>query len=502
MTAAAVITGGLVLGEDATARAADIVLRGDVIEAIVAPGAVTSENVARIAADRRLLIPGLINAHTHAHGALSKGVADRISLELLLNAAPSFYGFRSDEDRKLSATLNAVEMLRKGCTSCFDLALTLPGPSPDALFATAQGYAEVGIRAVIAPMIADRGFYEAIPGLFESLPPEAQGLAAALRPPAASAIFAQMRAAARHWPFDRERIRLGIGPTIPLHCSDGFLRECAEISVEYDLPLQTHLAESPAQRAAALRRYGMSLTRYLDGLGLLRPGVSAAHGIWLDAKELEILAARGVCIAHNPSANLRLGSGIADIRAALAQGVKVGIGTDGSSSSDHQNMFEAMRMAAYVSRVFERAPEDWISTAEAIGMATLGSAAVLGMDQMIGRIAPGFKADIVFLDLDHINFVPLNDAANQLVNTEDGSAVREVMAGGKFVLRDGEVVGVDWPALVRQAEASAARLTQANTAARTVAAHLAPFVGHFCAGLACGTGLLRKLPLRADTVSA
>lgn len=498
MTTAAVIAGGLVLGEDASVRAADIVLRGDAIEAILAPGSVTSDNVARIAADRRLLIPGLINAHTHAHGALSKGVADLISLELLLSAAPSFYGFRTDEDRKISATLNAVEMLRKGCTSCFDLALTLPGPSPDGLFAAAQGYADVGIRAVVAPMIADRSFYEAIPGLFDSLPPESRGFTAAFRPPASANIFAQIRAAAQHWPFDRERVRLGIGPTIPLHCSDEFLRECAKLAAEYDLPLQTHLAESPVQREAAFRRYGKSLTRYLEGLGLLRPGVSAAHGIWLDRQELEILARRDVTIAHNPSANLRLGSGIADIRAALAQGVKVGIGTDGASSSDHQNMFEAMRMAAYVSRVFERTPDHWISTPEAIGMATRGSAAVLGMEHMIGRIAPGFKADIVFLDLDHINFVPLNDAVNQLVNTEDGSAVREVMVGGDFKLRDGKVAGLDWPDLMRRAEASAARLAQANTDARATAAHLAPLVGHFCAGLACGAGLHHKLPLRAD----
>jgi 5-methylthioadenosine/S-adenosylhomocysteine deaminase len=495
---ASVITGGLVLSEDARVRPADIVLRGDTIAALTPPGTVTSGDFLPIPADRRLLIPGLVNAHTHAHGALSKGVADRISLELLLNAAPSFYGFRTDEDRKLSAKLNAVEMLRKGCTSCFDLALTLPGPSPEALFATAQGYAEIGIRAVIAPMIADRSFYEAIPGLLQSLPPDAQERAAALRPPASAAVFAQIRAAAATWPFDRARIRLGIGPTIPLHCSDDFLRECAGLAAEYGLPLQTHLAESPVQREAAFRRYGTSLTRYLDRLGLLRPGVSAAHGIWLDAEELDILAERGVVIAHNPSANLRLGSGIADIRAALAHGVRVGIGTDGASSSDHQNMFEAMRMAAYVSRAFARAPEHWISTEEAILMATRGGAAVLGMDDMIGRLAPGCKADIVFLDLDHINFVPLNDAVNQLVNTEDGGAVRAVMIGGQFALRDGVIPGLDWPALVRQAEASAARLAEANSAARATAAHLAPLVGHFCAGLACHPGLPRKLALRAD----
>ena len=111
-------------------------------------------------------------------------------------------------------------------------------------------------------------------------------------------------------------------------------------------------------------------------------------------------------------------------------GVTVGVGTDGSSSADNQNMFEAMRLAAFVSRVFDRPPEDWIGAAEAMRLATEGSAAVLGMGELIGRIAPGFKADLVFLDLDHVNLVPLNSAVNQLVNTEDGAAVRDVMVGG------------------------------------------------------------------------
>jgi 5-methylthioadenosine/S-adenosylhomocysteine deaminase len=172
----------------------------------------------------------------------------------------------------------------------------------------------------------------------------------------------------------------------------------------------------------------------------------------------------------------------------------VGVGTDGSSSSDNQNMFEAMRLAAFVSRVFDRAPEDWIGSAEALRLATEGSAAVLGMADLIGRIAPGFKADLVFLDLDHINLVPLNNAANQLVNTEDGAAVRDVMIGGKFVLKDGVLPGLDWPRIASRAREAAARLTRANAGARETAERLAPVVSHFCTGLGrCAHDLPRKL---------
>jgi guanine deaminase len=191
---------------------------------------------------------------------------------------------------------------------------------------------------------------------------------------------------------------------------------------------------------------------------------------------------------------MRLGNGIADMRRAIAGGVAVGVGTDGSSSSDNQNMFEAMRLAAFVSRVFDRVPEDWIGSVEALRLATEGSAAVLGMGDLIGRIEAGFKADLVFLDLDHINLVPLNNVANQLVNTEDGGAVRDVMIGGRFVLRDGVLPGLDWPRIASRARNAAERLAEANAGAREAAERLGPVVGHFCVGLGrCAHDLPRKL---------
>jgi 5-methylthioadenosine/S-adenosylhomocysteine deaminase len=488
-----VISGGLVLGlGETTARLADLLLEGDTIAAIVGPEAVVAPQ--RIDATGRLIIPGLVNAHTHGHGGLAKGIGDRWSLELLLNAGPWINGARTGEDRYLSTLLSAVEMVRKGCTACYDLSAMLPVPSVEALNDVARAYADVGMRVVISPMIADRSFYQAIPGLLDAFPPELRPVAEAMRSASPESILAPISDAARTWSYPNDRIRLGIAPTIPLHCSEEFMRGCRDLATEFGLPVQTHLAESAVQRAAALKRYGMTLTAHLERMGLLGPRFSAAHAIWIDDTEIELIAQHGSALAHNPGSNLRLGNGIADMRRAISAGAAVGVGTDGSSSSDNQNMFEAMRLAAYVSRVFDRGPEEWIGSAEALRLATEGSAAVLGMGDLIGRIAPGYKADLVFLDLDHVNLVPLNNAVNQLVNTEDGAAVRDVMIGGRFVLRDGVLPGLDWPHIASRARDAAARLAEANVGAREAAERLAPVVSHFCVGLGrCAHDLPRKL---------
>ena len=488
-----VISGGLVLAHgDTAARPADIVLQGDTIAAIAPAG--TAQAPQRIDATGRLIIPGLVNAHTHGHGGLAKGIGDRWSLELLLNAGSWINGARTSEDRYLSTVLSAVEMIRKGCTACYDLSAMIPAPSVDALADVARAYADVGMRAVIAPMIADRTFYQAIPGLLDAFPAELRAIAEAMRTASPETILAPIRDAARTWSHSSDRIRLGIAPTIPLHCSDDFIAGCRDLATEFGLPVQTHLAESAPQRAGAVQRYGTTLTAHLHRMHLLGPGFSAAHAIWIDDTEIELLASHGCAVAHNPGSNLRLGNGIADIRRTIAGGVTVGVGTDGSSSSDNQNMFEATRLAAFVSRVFDRPPQDWIGAPEALRLATEGSAAVLGMADLIGRIAPSYKADLVFLDLDHINLVPLNNAMNQLVNTEDGAAVRDVMIGGRFVLRDGQLPGLDWPGIAARARDAAARLAEANAAVRQAAERLAPVVSHFCVGLGrCAHDLPRKL---------
>ena len=265
----------------------DVLLEDGTIRAVGPPGLAAPPDAAVIDARDRLLLPGLVNAHTHAHGALGKGLAgDRWSLELLLNANPTITAERTLEDKRLCAMLSAVEMVRKGSTACFDLFVEFPVPSADGVLAVADGYREVGLRAVVAPMISDTTLYAAIPGLLDAFPEAERERLRRIQAAPTETSLAACREILARWPFDRSRLLPGLGPTIPLHCSDALLAGCRDLAREWSAPLQTHLAESKVQALAGRARYGRSLTAHLDSLGLLGPGFSAAHAIWIDSDDI------------------------------------------------------------------------------------------------------------------------------------------------------------------------------------------------------------------------
>ena len=482
---ATIIRGGRVLDARAhRADAADILIADDTITELGAPGLSAPPDATVLDARGKLLHPGLINAHTHAHGNLAKGMGDRWTLELLLTAGPWISGGRTLEEKHLSAKLGAVEMVLKGCTASYDLPLEFPAPTVEGLHAVGSAYAAVGMRAVVAPMVADRSFFEAIPGLMEVLPPTMQQDAAKLRPAPWKTSVDNMRRAFSEWRLERDQVRLAVAPTIPHHCSDDFIRACVALAAEHGVGLHTHVAESKVQAIVGLQRYGKTLTAHLDDLGVVGPRFTAAHGVWLDDDDMRRLGDKGASVAHNAGSNMRLGNGLADMRAMLDRGVNVGLGTDGANCSDNLNMYESMRLASFVSKAQRPDVERWVTTDEVVTAATEGSARALGFDAAIGRLAPGYKADIVFLDLGHVNWIPLNDPTNQLVHTEDGSAVTHVMIGGRMVVQDRRLTTVDVPAMAREAEAARERLARLNAPGRELYEGLAAVVGRFCPGLA------------------
>jgi guanine deaminase len=481
---ALVVSGGRILSETSPrGEPRDIVIDGDTIIDIVAPGSVRDANAERLDATRRLIIPGLVNAHTHSHGGLSKGNGDRWNLEILQTANLWMGGQRSIEDKYLSALITAVDQVESGTTSCFDLFFEFPAPSLDGMEAVASAYREVGLRAVIAPMVSDLTFYQSLPGFIEALSQVDGGRMGEMRMGNAENVLAALRDLAEWWPYSADQLRLGIAPTIPHHCTRDFMIGCRDIARDHSLVMQTHLGEAKYQAASSFQIFGHSMVRTMDTVGILGPWFSAAHAVWLDDDDMRLLAERGAQVAHNPGANMRLGSGIAPVRDFLRHGVTLGIGTDGCHCSDNQNMFEAMRAASFVSRIRGLPPREWLSTCETLRLATEGSARVLGLQDRIGRIEKGYKADLVLLDLDNINFIPLNNAVNQLVHAEDARAVDKVLIGGRIVVSNGRAVGIDKAALALKAEAAVDRLGALNAEARRLAELIEPVVVNFCHGL-------------------
>jgi 5-methylthioadenosine/S-adenosylhomocysteine deaminase len=406
-------------------------------------------------------------------------VQDRAPLEVFLSASGAISGNRSLEDKRLTTLLTAAELLRKGCTACYDLIVEIPSPSREGLEAVAAAYAESGMRAVVAPMMADRSLYQALPGLLDALPPAVREQALKIQAAPGDASLSTCSDVLRKWAFDRDFIRAAIAPTIPLHCSDDFLTGCARLAAEFDVGLQTHLAETKTQAVLGLARYGRSLVSHLAALGFIGPRFSAAHAIWIDDDDIGTLAASGATVVHNPMSNLRIGSGVAPARAILDAGLAMGIGTDASNTSDGQNMFEALRLAAYLSRIADPDPDRWLSVEDVFHAATQGSARALGFHD-IGRLEPGCAADIVFIDLRHINYVPLRAPLLQLVFAENGAAVDSVMIGGRMVLEHGRLLTIDEDGLRRDAQQAAQRLDRLNQAALSQSRKLGELVGCFC----------------------
>ena len=289
-----VIQGGLVLDvENCTTRPADLLVVGDTIAEVGENRMDAPEDALTLDATDRLIMPGLVNAHTHGHGSLGKGLGDKWSLELLLNASPWAAAGFTLEDKHTAALLNAAEMVLKGCTAAYDMYIEFPQPSLEGLTAIGKAYTEVGVRVVLAPMMGDTTLYNAIPGLLDALPEPHRSHVEKIRATPHDEHLAACGEMLKEWPFDRDQVRPALGPTIPLHCSEDFIRGCRDLAEEYDVGVQMHLGESKVQAVSGVRRYGKTLTHHIDELGLLSDRFTGAHCIWLDDDDMKRLRDNG-----------------------------------------------------------------------------------------------------------------------------------------------------------------------------------------------------------------
>jgi 5-methylthioadenosine/S-adenosylhomocysteine deaminase len=479
------IAGGHVVAARGPGVRADVLLVGGRIAA-VGPNLEAGDGVSRLDARGRYVLPGLVNAHTHAHNNLSKCRGDRWTLEQLRSRGGGLYGERTPEEQYASAALGAIEMVKSGCTAAYDQFAALPALTGDGIDAVAQAYVDVGLRAVLAPSISDLPFYDVIPGLLDELPAGLRSSLEAVSRAPADRLLELSEAAIDRWHGAAGgRISVGLAPVMPGLCSDELLAGCAALVRRHALSAQTHLVESKVQAVAAHRRWGKSMVEHLDDLELLGPWLVAGHSVWVDDDDIARMAESGTVVAHNPASNLRLGNGVAPVGELLAAGVTVALGSDGCHASDNQNMFEAMRFAALVGR--SRAPyrpESWVGAEQAWRMATESGAAALGMRGEIGAITPGARADLSVVRADSPLLTPAGDLLNLLVYSETGADVEHVFVDGRHVVDEGKVTTVDERQVLAAAERAAEDSRRRSEARFEFADRLDPFVQSTCHRLA------------------
>ena len=469
----------------------DITIAGDRIAAVGLPGKPFSPEVRTINADGMLAIPGLVSAHYHSHDTLLKGCFAPMPLEIwLLQAVPPNYAQRSREEIRARVLIGALEALKSGITTLQDMATVHPF-DPGEVDTILQAYDDIGIRCVFALQVGDAPGSRGMPFWDELIPPgmREEATVSVRRGGSARELIERLDSERRRHAGRHPRLTWGLGPATPEICSEGFLGLLAELSARENLQVFCHVYESKANAAIARRHFdadGGSLVRYLARVGLLNPRLTMAHGVWLRRAEIEQVAAAGAHVALNPLSNLKTRSGVPPVRAYLDAGVKLALGTDNSSCSDAQNMFQAMKLFALYSTG---------SGAEAFSAATVGSAQAIGLGDEIGRLAPGRKADITLLSLRDPALVPLNDAVRQLVYAEPGRAVRHVIVDGRLLIESGRATMLDEDALYAEVEHLMPVLLRDLAAVRKRNERLMPYIEEaHRRTLALDVGLDRLLP--------
>ena len=420
----------------------DIAINGDRIADV---GTIEPPAAARIVDGTDLLaIPGLVSAHYHSHDTLLKGSFAPMPLEAwLLHAVPPNYPQRPREEIRARVLIGALEALKSGITTVQDMATVHPF-DPGELDTILQAYDDIGIRCVFALQAGDVPGSRILPFWDEVIPKDLR--VKGPDPFSAKDLVVRIDGERRRHAGKHPRITWGLAPTTPEICSEEYLGLLAELARRESLPVFSHVGESKANTSIARRYYredGGSAIKHLARAGLLNERFTLAHGVWLTREEIELIAETRAHVALNPSSNLKTGSGIAPVREYLQAGVKLGLGTDNSSCSDVQNLFQAMKLFAVYCGDDGR---------KAFAAATIGSARAIGLGEEVGCIAPGRKADITLLSLRDPAFAPLNDAVRQLVYTEPGRAVRHVIVDGRLVIENGRATTVDEDDLYRSIE--------------------------------------------------
>lgn len=431
------VTDGVVVTMDPARRILNpgaIAIDGASIIGVDSPAALRVRFAPRETIEARggIVLPGLINTHTHAPMVLYRGLADDLPLQdwLARFIFPAEAKTVSPEFVRVGTRLAALEMIQSGTTLYADM------------YYFEEEIARVtraaGVRGVLGETIIQ------FPVADAATP--ADSLARAER-------FIQE--------FRRDDLVVpAVGPHSTYTLDERSLREARALASKYDVPVLIHLAETEDEVKTSRERHKLTPVGYLESLGFWGPRTVAAHGVWLTDDDVTILRTHGVAVSHNPESNMKLASGIAPISRYLAAGLTVALGTDGAASNNDLDMFEAMRQAALLSKVATRDPHT-IPAAVALRMATIDGARALGLADRVGSLEVGKRADVIIVSADRARQTPMYDPVSHLVYVTHGDDVQSVIINGRVVMRDRRMLTLDEPQVLRDARAMAETVKKA-----------------------------------------
>ena len=381
----------------------------------------------------RIVMPGLINGHSHAAMTLLRGVADDLALmDWLQNYIfPAEVEFVDPEFVRIGTQLACWEMIRGGTTTFVDMYYY-----PDVI---AEVVESCGLRAFVSATVID----QRSPDAENAVDSIDKGIAFIER-----------------WQGRSSRIIPIFGPHANYTLNAEQLAATRAAANDAGVPISIHVSESPFELEYSKQNYGMTSIDLLESIGFLDGPTIAAHVVWPTPEEIAVLAERRVGVIHNPSSNMKLASGISPVTEMLEAGVLVGLGTDGAASNNDLDMWEEMRLAAFLQKV-DRMDPTVLSAGQVLRMATSGGAEAVGLGDRVGTLAIGMRADVIQVAFDDVHFVPTFDVISHLVYVADEQDVAATIVDGRLLMRDGKFLTIDTDRVARESRDLAARIQAA-----------------------------------------
>jgi len=424
------------MDEAATVHTGSAVAIDDGVIVAIGPAAEINDSYsARETLDgkNRIVMPGLVNGHSHAAMTLLRGVADDLALMDWLNnyIFPAEVEFVDPEFVRIGTELACWEMIRGGTTTFVDMYYY-----PDVI---AEVVDSCGMRALISATVIDQR-----------------------SPDAESAVDSIQKGSefVKRWQGKNSRITPIFGPHANYTLNAEQLRATRDAAMELGAPISIHLSESPFEVQYSKDTYGTTSIELFESIGFFEGPTIAAHVVWPTEAEIPILAERKVGVIHNPTSNMKIASGIAPITDMLAAGVRVGLGTDGAASNNDLDLWEEMRLASFLQKVEQMNPEV-LSATTVLRMATSGGATAIGLGDIIGSLEVGKRADLIQVAFDDVHHVPTYDVVSHLVYVNDEQDVASVVVDGRVLMHDGDMLTIDTERVAAEAKALAAKIQSA-----------------------------------------